>query len=775
MSDSPGRSTAAPLVVRAAAAVAMLIGSLVLVGWFAGVGWLTNGGSKFATTKANAAVACILAGFALGASSRRSPRTRAAGQFSALALIALALAVLSQYFSGQDLGIDQLLVRDTATVPGVGTPGRMGAATACLFLLVGLELLLLNAGRFPRATQVAGWFLLGLAFIPYLGYLYGANELYSAHPFTTMALPTVIVLLTLCAGILAAVPEYGLVRYLTGPGVEGTFCRRLVPAAILVPVVFGWIRMEGQRAGLYDTEFGLALYASSNVVAFLALIFWNARWLAGTDAARRAAADELRELNATLERRVEERTRALDESERRFQAIFHSQFEFIGLMALDGTVLEANRTALRAAGATEADVIGKPFWETAWWAHDPAQRERLKAAVARAADGEHDRFEATHPTPDGGILWIDFSLTPFHDSSGTVTFLIPEGRDITDRKAFERRLGEQEERFRSAFDYAAIGMALVAPDGRWLRVNRSLCDLLGYSETELLASDFQTITHPEDLESDLQFVRQVLSGELRTYQMEKRYFRKTGETVHVILAVSLVRESNGTPLYFISQIKDITQRKLAEQKVAESLKEKEILLREIHHRVKNNLAVIGSLFFLQSTRTRDSETLLMLEECQNRIRAMSLVHESLYQSDDLAAVNFGEYARNLGNYLLSTYLLAPGTVGFHVAADEVRLDIDRAIPCGLILNELIANALKHAFPNGRTGVIRLTLEKRDGGKLLMSVADNGIGVSEGANVPSTRSLGLRLIHSLSRQLDAHFEMVRLETGTDARLTLELTP
>ena len=165
----------------------------------------------------------------------------------------------------------------------------------------------------------------------------------------------------------------------------------------------------------------------------------------------------------------------------------------------------------------------------------------------------------------------------------------------------------------------------------------------------------------------------------------------------------------------------------------------------------------------------------MLEECQNRIRAMSLVHESLYQSDDLAAVNFGEYARNLGNHLLSTYLLAPGTVRLHVVSEDIRLDIDRAIPCGLILNELIANALKHAFPNGREGEIRLTLEKRDDGKLLVSVADNGVGIPEGTNIPSTRSLGLRLIHSLTRQLDAHFELVRLEPGTDARLTLDVAP
>ncbi|MDY3556519.1 PAS domain S-box protein [Gemmata sp. JC717] len=385
---------------------------------------------------------------------------------------------------------------------------------------------------------------------------------------------------------------------------------------------------------------------------------------------------------------------ALRESEARFRAIFDQAFQFIGLMSTGGTLLEANRTALAAAGLSDADVIGKPFWDTAWWSHDPEQQARLRDAVARAAGGETIRFEATHAAADGTPIRVDFSLKPFRDHTGAVRLLIPEGRDITairraaeelsateallrqfikhapaaiamldadmryvqasDRwltdyklserdiigrshyavfpdvperwKAVHRRvlagaveacpeepfpradgavewlqwecrpwraaggevgglimftqvvtervradeaLRESEARFRGAFDHAPIGIALVSPEGRWLKANQALCQMLGYEPGELLATDFQTLTHPDDLSADVAQVEQVLSGALAAYQMEKRYIHKGGHTIHALLAVSLVRGARGEPLYFVSQIKDITERKRAETELRE--------------------------------------------------------------------------------------------------------------------------------------------------------------------------------------------------------------
>lgn len=869
--------------------------------------------------------------------------------------------------------------------------------------------------------------------------------------------------------------------------------------------------------------------------------------------ARRATEEQLRELNATLERRVEERARALREQEQRFRAIFHAQFQFIGLMAPDGTLLEANRTALAAAGVAEADVIGRPFWDTAWWTHDPAQRARLRDAVCRAAGGERVRFEASHPAADGALIWVDFSLTPFHGEDGRVALLIPEGRDVTERKQTEAALraseerfrvlfeqssdahlifdeadgildcnpaavamlrcrdktevlalhpavlspefqpdgrrslekcvemdaaarrngyhrfdwlhrridGESfpcevtltpvvvggrsvllvvwhdlteraraeaalrasEERFRAAFDAAPIGMALVAPDGKWLRVNRSLCGIVGYAEGELLATDIQAITHPDDLSADLDLVRQMLAGGRTTYQMEKRYFHRDGHVVYVLLSVALVRDGAGRPLYFVSQLKDITQRKEAElalaardallrqfihhspaavamfdrelrylqasarwltdyhldgqsvigrshydvfpdvperwkaihrrvlegaverceedpferadgstewlqwecqpwrdaagavggiimftqviterrraeaalrasdqryrmvldgaglgtwdwevptgrvtfdarltemlgyrldefrtdvrewsdrihpddrgwvmaevnahldgrtpsyatehrlrhkngqwlwvldagavferdatgravrmcgihmdvtnRKEAEeraqaTLREKEVMLKEIHHRVKNNLQIVSALLDLQSGHTADAGVREMFKESRGRVKSMALIHERLYRSLDMARVNFADYARQLADDLYRTYKVSDDDIRLEVDVDLPPVAIDIAIPCGLLLNELISNCFKHAFPDRDAGCVRVSLLRAGAGAAELAVADDGVGFPADTDFRDTPSFGMQLVNTLVEQLEGTIE---LRTGGGTTFTV----
>ncbi|AMV24268.1 putative diguanylate cyclase YegE [Gemmata sp. SH-PL17] len=569
--------------------------------------------------------------------------------------------------------------------------------------------------------------------------------------------------------------------------------------------------------------------------------------------------------------------RALRESEKRFRAIFDQTFQFIGLMTADGTVIEANRTALAAAGLSEDEVLGKPFWETPWWTHDPVQQDRLRDAIARANRGETVRFVTTHRAANGELLWVDFSLKPFHDENGTVTLLIPEGRDITaikrsadaleaadmllrqfikhapaaiamldtemryvqasDRwltdyhltgqnvigrshyevfpdiperwKRIHRRvlegavemcsedpfprddgniewlqwearpwrkaggeigglvfytqvitdriraaeaLRESEERFRSAFDAAPIGVALVSPEGRWLKVNQSVCALVGYSEAELLTIDFQTITHPDDLGADLALVEQVLRGELASYQMEKRYFHKSGHVIDVLLAVSLVRDARGEPLYFISQIQDITERKRAEARLLASVHEKEVMLKEIHHRVKNNLQIISTLLDLQADGITDPEALAAFRESRGRVRSMALIHERLYRSENLASVEFGTYVLNLAEDLFRAYRADDEAIRLTVSVTVPPVPLDIAIPCGLLINELVSNCLKYAFAGREGGMIEVSLVRAEPGTNVLTVADDGVGLPPGFDFRQSTSFGLQLANTLVDQL-----------------------
>ena len=214
---------------------------------------------------------------------------------------------------------------------------------------------------------------------------------------------------------------------------------------------------------------------------------------------------------------------------------------------------------------------------------------------------------------------------------------------------------------------------------------------------------------------------------------------------------------------------EITARKQAEEQIRASLREKEVLLKEIHHRVKNNLQVISSLLYLQSKKIKDKQTFEILQDSQNRVRSMALVHERLYQSKDLARVDFAEYARNLASYIFRSHGVNANVIKLKIKVDDVFLGIDMAVPCGLILNELVSNSLKHAFPGGREGEIRIELRSDDDGQFTLMVSDNGVGIPKDLDFRNTESLGLQLVDTLVNQLEGTIELDR-SGGTAFEIT-----
>jgi two-component sensor histidine kinase len=216
--------------------------------------------------------------------------------------------------------------------------------------------------------------------------------------------------------------------------------------------------------------------------------------------------------------------------------------------------------------------------------------------------------------------------------------------------------------------------------------------------------------------------------------------------------------------------REISERVQAEKQLQASLREKEVMLKEIHHRVKNNLQVITSLLKLQSRYVEDQEALKVFRESQSRVRSMALVHERLYQSDNLARIDFAEYTRDLTSVLSGTYSANPETVSIRIRADEVLLGIDAAVPCGLILNELVSNALKHAFPNGQTGEIWVELAAGQDQQVSLRVSDDGIGLPEMLDWQNTDSLGLQLVNSLVNQLEGVIELDNSNGGTAFDIT-----
>ncbi len=345
--------------------------------------------------------------------------------------------------------------------------------------------------------------------------------------------------------------------------------------------------------------------------------------------------------------------------------------------------------------------------------------------------------------------------------------------EITERERIENALRESEQQFRAAFHQAAVGIAHVGINGQWLLVNQKLCDIVGYTSEELQFLTFQDITHPDDLDIDLNYVNQVLAGEIENYSLEKRYFRKNGAIVWVNITVSLMRESSGEPKYFISVVEDISDRKHDHEQIQASLVEKEVLLKEIYHRVKNNLQVISSLLNLQSAYIQDAEDMAIFQQSQQRIASMALVHEKMYQSPDLAKIDLREYVQDLVSTLCASYELNTDLIDINIYVDQrIFLGLDTAIPCSLIIHELVSNSLKHAFAGDRSGEINIEIRYSSAHEILLIVRDNGVGLPPNFDFKNTASLGWELIDALSSQLSGDIT-INSDSGVEFKINFPL--
>jgi len=293
--------------------------------------------------------------------------------------------------------------------------------------------------------------------------------------------------------------------------------------------------------------------------------------------------------------------------------------------------------------------------------------------------------------------------------------------------------------------------------------------LLGFSQEEWMSDPvlwFRQL-HPDDRALwNEEFARGCAAG--GPFRAECRFLTKTGEVVWVHGEARLIPDESGQPVLLQGVAFDITETKKAAEIVKSSLREKELLLKEIHHRVKNNLQITSSLLRLQAAKIADAAVRQVLRESQDRIRSMALVHEMLYRSQDLARVDFPQYVRALVPQLFRSYNPG-GRIRYRVEIDEIVFGVDLAVPCGLIINELVANALKHAFPGDRRGEIcvRMRLEQD---RYRLSVEDDGIGFPAGLDVSQTGTLGLQLVRTLTEQIGGRLQE---KTGQGTAFIIDL--
>jgi len=269
-------------------------------------------------------------------------------------------------------------------------------------------------------------------------------------------------------------------------------------------------------------------------------------------------------------------------------------------------------------------------------------------------------------------------------------------------------------------------------------------------------------------------VKKTIEGALATgnpVQFEERIVRPDGEIRHLRSWGNFVQNAQGTLAQMFGVCMDVTEQKQAENQLKASLREKEVLLKEIHHRVKNNLQIISSLLNLQAGQIDDEHTRSLFRESQQRIRSMAFIHEKLYQTKDIAQIDLGDYIRSLARSLLRSYSLSAGQVQLDFELDECKAHIDTALPCGLIVNELVSNALKYAFTDQREGILRIALKRCGPESYRLEISDNGGGFPKGLDYRATDSLGLQLVMTFVEQLEGTIEMEQGE-GTRFLITFD---
>ena len=352
----------------------------------------------------------------------------------------------------------------------------------------------------------------------------------------------------------------------------------------------------------------------------------------------------------------------------------------------------------------------------------------------------------------------------------------PTGGPASDEQA--RRRWKAEARSRSLVEQipAVTFMAALDEDVREFYVSPQIEALLGFTQEEWLSNPFLWYRqlHPDDRERcHMEFARGCQTG--GPFRAEFRALTRDGSVVWVRGEARVVRDDEGQPLFLQGIAYDVTESKRAEEairasaeQVQASLREKEVLLEEIHHRVKNNLQVVSSFLRLQSAHVQDPAALEMFTESRNRIQSMALVHEKLYQSADLSRVDFAEYVRSLSSLLVSSYRARAAAVTLRTKVENVMLGIDVAVPLGLVINELVSNCLKYAFPSGRTGEVRVELGPAAAGGNLLIVADDGIGFPADTDFRRTDTLGMQLVCALTEQLGGSIELVSAG-GTEFRI------
>ncbi len=458
----------------------------------------------------------------------------------------------------------------------------------------------------------------------------------------------------------------------------------------------------------------------------------------------------------------------LKKSEEKYRTLAENARDIIFIIDMDDRIEYLNNYAAQFFGLRPEDLIGKS--RESLFPRDISDKQRLEMDMV-VQNGKPARSESKISFPKCE-MWLDTRLIPLKAKNGEIYAVMGISRDITSHINFEEVLKDSEQSLKTILYGSPIPAFVIDRDHKVLYWNKALEKFSGMGEDELIGTNEQWKAFYSEkrpcmadilVENDIGALsRWYLANYGESEFAEDAYqsidffpqIGKEGKWLHFTAAA--IKDSKSNIVGAIETLEDITELKDKEDKIKSSLKEKEVLLAEIHHRVKNNMQIISSLISLQSDYANNETTIKMFKDSKDRIRSMALIHEKLYQSNDISIIDFSDYIEVLAGRLLEFYGVRNRII-LSVDAEAMHLNIDTAIPCGLIINELVSNSIQHAFPNDKDGKITITFKMSNGEYVLM-VSDDGVGFPENIDFKNSESLGLQIVNTLTMQLGGYIEL-----------------